>query len=56
MEACREHKLLNIINGKIASEKTSVHNALQIGEAMLSKFKARRSDHNGKYKEKYETR
>ena len=41
MEACSEHKLFNIINGKIASEKTNVHNALQIGEAMLSKFKAK---------------
>ena len=41
MEACSEHKLFNIINGKIVSEKTNVHNALQIGEAMLSKFKAK---------------
>ena len=41
MEASSEHKLFNIINGKIASEKTNVHNALQIGEAMLSKFKAK---------------
>ena len=41
MEACSEHKLFNIINGKIASEKTNVHNALhlQTGEAMLSKAK-----------------